>query len=388
METLCRAIFFTLIHSLWQGLVLALLTGLIMVSTKNISASLRYHILTGVLFLFVALVIYTLVIELDTDDWNRSQPVAASGSHNYLIALLFNTIQRHVLFFVAGWFTLVLIKALRLIVGLYTIKRLQKVKTYPITHFWEERIQNLAETMKIKGPVRLFESGIAKVPLLIGYLKPVILVPIGMINSLDPEQVEAILLHELAHIARKDYLVNLIQKIIESLLFFNPAVIWISRLIRSERENCCDDIVVAQTHNQVGYMRALIGFEEYRHSLPDQVMALNGNTEGIPQRIERMISGKNRSLLKLEVILLSLIAIIFVTVSIGRLTSPGMTMQGIPNAIPHESVPLRIDQSPCSTCPYMQNCNNCPKEYSMAECHCSSMVPITEPVKPMPLQNF
>lgn len=350
MENISRAIFHTLVHSMWQGCILALLAGLIIVSTRKLSASLRYRLLTGSLFLFAVVVVCTLVLELTVNEWDSYPTVDPRFRHNSFINVIVNTIQQHVVVFVATWFTLVLIKSFRLILGLYTLKRLNSVKTSTMPFFWEERFKALLETMKITGPVTLLESGFAKVPLLIGYVKPVILVPIGLINSLEPEQVEAILLHELAHIMRKDYLVNLIQKIIESLLFFNPAVLWISYLIRSERENCCDDMVIGQTKNRVGYMRALISFEEYRQDLPDQVLAVSGNTGAIPQRIERMISGKNRSLLKLEIILLLLMTIFFAAVSMDNFKF---------SANPPLPVSLKVDQYICATCPIMLNKQIC-----------------------------
>ena len=100
--------------------------------------------------------------------------------------------------------------------------------------------------MRISRPVRLLESAIAEVPVVIGYLKPVILIPAGLLANLPVDQVEAILLHELAHIRRADYLVNLLQTMVESLLFYHPAVWWISHVIRTEREHCCDDFVLAR----------------------------------------------------------------------------------------------------------------------------------------------
>jgi beta-lactamase regulating signal transducer with metallopeptidase domain len=255
-----------------------------------------------------------------------------------------------------------------------------------MSSFWEQRFKALTETMKIAGPVTLLESGIAQVPLLIGYLKPVILVPIGLVNSLAPEQVEAILLHELAHIVRKDYLVNLIQKMIESLLFFNPAVLWISHLIRCERENCCDDIVIRQTQNRVGYMRALISFEELRQRLPGQALAITGNTGAIPQRIERMISGKNRSLLRLEVIILSLMTILFATVPMDNFKfsaiAAGSYPQPFSNHNLYDTIKIKANQQTC-TCPFMHDTPICSEGNNNTRAQCASMVCNTHSAGPI-----
>jgi beta-lactamase regulating signal transducer with metallopeptidase domain len=122
--------------------------------------------------------------------------------------------------------------------------------------------------------------------------------------------VEAILLHELAHIRRSDYLVNILQTIMETLFFFNPAVLWLSWLIRRERENCCDDVVIAQTQSQIGYLRALVHFEEYRLGLPRQTVALTGTRSSMLDRLERILAGKNRSLGKLELIILGAVLVL------------------------------------------------------------------------------
>src|ERR1700749_4616836 len=120
--------------------------------------------------------------------------------------------------------------------------------------FWNERMQQLAALMGIRQTISLLESGIAKVPMVIGHLKPVILIPIGLLTALSAEEVEAILVHELAHIKRRDYLVNMLQSLMEIIFFFNPAVLWISQLIKTERENCCDDMVVEQSSNRISYI--------------------------------------------------------------------------------------------------------------------------------------
>src|SRR5258706_8157616 len=119
MENISRAIFHTLVHSMWQGLILALLAGLIIVSTRKLSASLRYHLLTGSLFLFAAVVVYTLVIELNAE-LDSHQTVDPHIRYNNFVNVIFSNIQQHVVIFVAAWFTLVLIKSFRLILGLYT----------------------------------------------------------------------------------------------------------------------------------------------------------------------------------------------------------------------------------------------------------------------------
>src|SRR6202008_3371205 len=114
----------------------------------------------------------------------------------------------------------------------------------------------------------------------------VILVPLGLLAALPPSQVETILLHELAHIRRKDYLVNLLQRFSEAVFFFNPALIWISSLIRQEREACCDDIVVSTATHHGNYLKALVSFQEYCLTPPKYAMAIGSKQHYLLNRVK------------------------------------------------------------------------------------------------------
>jgi beta-lactamase regulating signal transducer with metallopeptidase domain len=112
------------------------------------------------------------------------------------------------------------------------------------------RISELSEQLHIKRSVQLLQSPVATVPAVVGFFKPVILFPAAMLAGLSPSEIEGILIHELAHIKRQDFLVNMLQHFIEMIFFFNPAVLWVSSLIKIERENCCDDIAVGTNTKQ------------------------------------------------------------------------------------------------------------------------------------------
>jgi beta-lactamase regulating signal transducer with metallopeptidase domain len=142
--------------------------------------------------------------------------------------------------------------------------------------------------MGITSAIQIMESGIAKVPMVIGHLKPLILVPLGMLASLPQAELEAILIHELAHIRRKDYLVNILQSLLEIIFFFNPAVLWTSSLIKREREHCCDDIAIATASSKVIYIKALVACQEYMHEQPAYAMALNGEKKHLLSRVKRL----------------------------------------------------------------------------------------------------
>ena len=122
----------------------------------------------------------------------------------------------------------------------------------------------LSRRLHIAAPITLLESTLVDVPTVIGWLKPVVLLPASALAALSPQQLEAILAHELAHIRRHDYLVNLLQTLVETLLFYHPAVWWLSRRIRIERENCCDDLAVSLCGDPVAYASALADLEALR----------------------------------------------------------------------------------------------------------------------------
>jgi hypothetical protein len=151
-----------------------------------------------------------------------------------------------------------------------------------------QRFDQLVQLSGVDRIVRLGETSAVSVPIVAGWLKPVILLPLGVVASLPAEQVEAILLHELAHISRYDYLVNLLQNIVETIFFYHPAVWSVSRRIRLERELACDDQTVQWCKNPRTYAEALAGFEEFRHQSP--LLAATGEGD-LFTRIRRILVG-------------------------------------------------------------------------------------------------
>jgi bla regulator protein blaR1 len=143
----------------------------------------------------------------------------------------------------------------------------------------------------------------------VGYLKPVILIPAGLLTGLGLQEVEMILLHELAHILRKDYLINIFQRLVETLFFFNPAILWLSARIRAEREHCVDDLVINHTKNKTAYIRSLLHYEQYRAGVPAYAMAFGGR-KGTLARMDRLISHRNQALHKMELFGLGLLLVI------------------------------------------------------------------------------
>ncbi len=185
------------------------------------------------------------------------------------------------------WCLGVLILSLRLLYGWFALRRLRAGSQPVEDRAWLERIAAVAQRLHCRSAVRLLASVRVEVPTVIGWLKPVLIVPTAFLASLPVNQVEAILAHELAHIRRHDYLVNLLQILIETLLFYHPVVWWLSRAIREEREHCCDDLAVQVTGDRLIYAAALAALEESR-TLPFALtLAATGGT--LLARIRRVL---------------------------------------------------------------------------------------------------
>jgi bla regulator protein blaR1 len=160
---------------------------------------------------------------------------------------------------------------------------------------WQEILRKLGTQIGLSRPVRLLVSGLVDVPTVVGSLRPMVLVPVGALGGIPAEHLEALLLHELAHIRRRDYLVNILQSIAESLLFYHPAVWWVSEHIRAERELCCDDLAVSVTGDVLTYARALAQLEYYRSANFNPALAANGGS--LRNRIARLL-GKPRPVVR------------------------------------------------------------------------------------------
>ena len=308
-ESIVQAVCLTLVHSLWQGILLAMLTAMIVLLTKRSTAVRRYSLLVGALCLFTLSFFITLVTELNSQNINGLQLSAEERSSviSGMLNFCCTYTREHAVIVVNIWLLVAGMRCLHLLFGLYSLERIKRIKVKSPGPYWEAMVTRLAGMMGVSRAITLLESGIVKIPVVAGYLKPVILIPAGLLTGLGQQEVEMILLHELAHVLRKDYLVNILQSLVETLFFFNPAVIWLSALIRAERENCCDDLVVNHTKNQIGYIKALIHYEQYRAGIPAYAAAFSGTGTGMLRRVERMISNRNHSLHKLEMLGLAIL---------------------------------------------------------------------------------
>ena len=188
---------------------------------------------------------------------------------------------------VSLWIVGVLIASVRPIAGLWMQWRLQHHGLLAVPDRLNQQLQVLANRLQIGGIVRIAESTLVKIPMVVGYLRPIVLLPASVLTGLTPAQLESLLAHELAHVRRHDWIVNAIQVVIETLLFYHPAVWWLSRQIRDERELCCDDLALSVVNDKLTYGRMLLTLEELRQ--PVTGVALSAAGGDLTERIRRLL---------------------------------------------------------------------------------------------------
>lgn len=314
------ALGWAVVHSLWQGLVIALIMAILNMSLPKLSSTIRYWIANSALLLMLMFFIGTfywayykhiedlstpLRIVIDSNTLYTEGVSEAAPQRNPWIQSITHFMNDNMPLIVVVWLLGVLFFVLRLMGGLMYIEILRNRHLLPISMNedgpeWQARLNVFKNKLRIRQVVSLYESALVGVPMVVGWLKPIILMPIGTINHIPPSQVEAILAHELAHIAGRDYLINIVQTIVEILFYYHPAVWWISANIRTERENRCDDIAVSLCGNSLTYAKALLTIQEMQHQnmrAYGLAMTFSGQRKGLLlNRIKRILNQpQNRS---------------------------------------------------------------------------------------------
>lgn len=291
ITNLVPALGWTLLHSLWQGALLFLIAAPLLAALRNKSPQLRYSVACVALLLLLGSMVWTFTSQVDLTQTNPTQTagilmitepaagqelptmdaatvgeapsVAASTTSSLTLA---HFLESNVVYLVALWGLGVLVFTVRWCSMLLVTFRMRKRGARKLSQEWQDRLLHLRRKMGIDQAIGLVESNQVDTPLVIGYFKPIILLPIGLVNGLSVAQVEAILAHELAHVGRRDFLVNLILTSLEVVLFYHPVYWWFMARINEEREKCCDDAAVAACGNPRMYARTLLSVEEHRQS--------------------------------------------------------------------------------------------------------------------------
>ncbi len=281
----------TLLHFLWQGILVAALYALARaLAGDRISARGRYAIACASLLAMTVAPALTYWWLGNSGQAARIGDLTDWGARQLAPGVAYSPVtdpwQQAMPGIVMAWFAGAAACSLRLLMGFISAAALRRSRHAPALTEWQQTLDRLIERMHVSRSVRLLATDRVDSPSVIGWLRPVILAPVGVLCGLAPEQVEALLAHELAHVRRHDYLVNVLQGIAESLLFYHPAVWWISNQIRAEREHCCDDLAVAASGDVLVYARALAELESMRPA--HFKAALSANDGSLLRRIRRL----------------------------------------------------------------------------------------------------
>jgi bla regulator protein blaR1 len=309
----------TLMHAFWQlaALALALMLGLALVSRRAAQTRYWLGVSTMGLMLLLPIVTFAYLYEpapAQPDGLTLVSSTSTASSANFrqpafrpLPPITPNMTPRHgegimeeVSVFVQAnayllvglWLLGMGFFALRFAGGYWRVQRLRKQGLSQVDPDLQSRFASLVARMGFRRPIVLLQSTLIDTPLVIGVFKPMVLLPVGLLTGLSMVQVECVLVHELAHVRRWDFLVNILQSMVEILLFFHPAIWWISRLVRDERENCCDELVLRLQNNKVQYARALLSLETLRMRQPRMAMSSTGGA--LSRRIRRITGGDSR----------------------------------------------------------------------------------------------
>jgi len=294
-----EALGWTLLHFVWQGAALAALFAV--ANTVCQQATTRYALAVITLGLMMAAPVITFTELTQTQQRDPAVKYGAQGAfasaekpvQGVSVAARLGAPppevpqrQPAVILFVEAWFLGVLLLSLRTAGGLLLIEKMRRSEIKPVRRELFAKCQVLQREMGLERVIRYCECLRLDAPAVLGWFRPVVLLPARALTGLSEEQLEMVIAHELAHVRRLDCFVNLFQIGVETLLFYHPAVWWVSQRIRIEREHCCDDEAVALCGNAVTYARALTLMEEWR-TAPSLMMAANRSP--LSQRVVRLL---------------------------------------------------------------------------------------------------
>ena len=294
-----QALGWTLLHFLWQGLALDLLASLFLALRRGADARTRYGAACAFLLLMVAAPLLTFAL-LWPPAGVPGEPSALLGSPGAVLGLESpgSLVQRlkvamgpNLPWLLLGWAAGVLLLSLRFLASWLRVQRLRHRTATPVPSEWHPVLSRLCRELRLSRTVRLLQSAAVQVPTALGWLRPMILLPACALSGLAPAQLEAILAHELAHIRRGDFVVNLLQSLVEVVLFYHPAVWWLSARIRTERELCCDDVAAGLCGDPLLLARALADLEALREPLSPSPthLALAANGGSLMHRIHHLL---------------------------------------------------------------------------------------------------
>jgi len=294
----------TLVHFLWQGLLVALILKSLLFIVDTNKPKLRYTLATLAMLAnaTLAMLTFTMVYpEAGSGINSNLSPIPLTSLVNELTQqnalltyqeLLPSILAYSLPYLSLLWLATIAILASKLLIEIYNVNNLPLHSSIQPSAALSARFDELAKQIKLPKTPQLLISLKAEVPMAIGWLKPVVLLPATMVTGLNTAQLEMLILHELAHIRRHDYLVNFLQTLIELLFFFHPSVHWIGKQMRNEREYCSDDIAVEHCGDAIAYAHTLtdtasLCSKNHFHTIPTMAMAASGGD--LKARVLRLV---------------------------------------------------------------------------------------------------
>ncbi|UGQ46853.1 M56 family metallopeptidase [Massilia endophytica] len=285
MSVFVNALGWTLLHFVWQGALIGLAAALALAALRGARPQVRYLVACAALLLCILWPAAELVGRLDAAAIGLATPVSGAIETIAPSRGLLPKLQEHMTLIVLAWAACIVALCLRTTLGLLWIQRAARLGR--IDAAWQLRMDRLAQAMGIRRVVCLRIVDTLASPITAGWWRPVVLVPAALMSGLPTELLQALLAHELAHVRRFDYLVNLLQNAIETLLFYHPAVWWLSRRVRAERELIADDIASAVAGGPRQLALALSELEKLQFSHHQTALAANGGD--LMHRITRLL---------------------------------------------------------------------------------------------------
>ncbi|GEM_PF-5270992 len=311
-QSMAELLGWTILHSIWQITLIALVLRLLLSWTAKQDATIRYALSISALVVAIFWSVNTF-LEVFNDiqaTQNSTISVLAESTNTSAVIAIDRTVSpisyikelgqeaaqliAPIMPFLAiFWFIGVLFFASRILVGFFRLHHFSNNGTQLLPNSWSTRLLTLQQLFGIQRRIKIRLSHLVESPITYQFFRPIILLPVSLFTHLSDEQIEVLLLHELAHIKRQDYLVNLLQSCIEVLFFYHPLIWWMSKQVRLEREHCCDDRVMNLRHNPMLYAQTLTQIQGQHYSLKTKLaMSATGNTRDFSKRIYRLFEQK------------------------------------------------------------------------------------------------
>lgn len=291
---LAETLAWTLIHFLWQGVLIGLLLAIVLWFAPADDVG-RSNYRYGSAMLALALVILAPLL---TFFWQwlgqgGGSVVAFSHSSMAMFAVIDAAVAWHMpplllRLLLACWAAGVSWYAMKMLLAWVALQYLQRTQVHATPQWVARQVETLAEQMSIMRPVRIIVSGVINTPMTLGWLRPIIILPVTLLTGMQMDQLRLLLAHELAHIRRHDYVVNMVQNMVRILLFYHPLVHWICRILDEERELCCDHIALECSSSRMQYAKALLSLQEQPHPLP-ALAAASTSKHALLRRIRRIL---------------------------------------------------------------------------------------------------